>query len=973
MPQQSKVEKEILADIEVDQSSKSKRREFREKIQERADRRKQRQEEKGRVQKESRAKKEDRKKQKESQRFAESKFKTGEMSTTSMSLGLDDLDEPGSPTRSLGFESVGLKSETTSVSVNSRMLRSATTTSVLSPDEGSDGLPDSDDEGAVRRRRPMSRQTTRMSLAKGQTTSGLEEAGKKRSGTISGVLSGSLQSTGKTMLKTGTTIGLLLGVVPSKNSRDFLRRKVTRLFPSKTGVSEIKAHEENDSSGSDHTEDSEAERIKEKRRQRFAEKASKSWGSMENAGENVKARAREAVGYPENEEDWTCSLKLQRATGILWFRMVIAIRKIAVAENPPHPSLKAMVESLRFEAFIGALIVVNGIISGIDAMYLPEEAHLRPAFIPAAEYAFVVIFVLEYFLRLRADTWVWMFEPMNMFDTFVVWITGVLVVFVLEPFGIQSDYLRRLAALRVLRLGRLARAVRTLPMFHELWMLVSGVLTCTKLLFWSFVIIFVVHFMFAVVVMETITTAPEFEEDAIVQNLFGSLFYTMFTLFQFMTFDSWAIVARPIIYKMPLALPIFFLFLGIAGIVLVNLMTAIVVKNAFEAADADEEAKAQQQVQQQAKMAADLRAMFEKLDEDGSGTLTREEFTDVLDDVLFIRQMKVLDIDLEELPDIFDILDDGDGNITTEEFCLGLTRLQGVAMSRDMLRCTSRNRQLNTLFDEVRTCLGYKVDKTLGSVELNLEEAHVNLVEMQQMTAEVLKKLEEEGLHQAVRSTTTGLEEIPPPTLEDIAKREEEAQKQRDLARLGRGQTSTRSIKPPVAASENYPAIPSTWVLTRKKKLEERKHAMRAQQWEDAAPDVEQSVELPGVLKEMQAEWAARDLHVAQKSREERMMELKAEKKEEKIKILPAKLPAVLAPRKMEEEEVEGPEQKDVEAQEAVKKDVNKMNIKELKEMAESLGLEHEGLKKVQLLPLVAAKMEEVMLASQGKAIISTL
>lgn len=37
------------------------------------------------------------------------------------------------------------------------------------------------------------------------------------------------------------------------------------------------------------------------------------------------------------------------------------------------------------------------------------------------------------------------------------------------------------------------------------------------------------------------------------------------------------------------------------------------------------EAKAQQQVQQQAKMAADLRAMFEKLDEDGSGTLTRED------------------------------------------------------------------------------------------------------------------------------------------------------------------------------------------------------------------------------------------------------------------------------------------------------------------------------------------------------------
>ena len=40
---------------------------------------------------------------------------------------------------------------------------------------------------------------------------------------------------------------------------------------------------------------------------------------------------------------------------------------------------------------------------------------------------------------------------------------------------------------------------------------------------------------------------------------------------------------------MPEAVPIFALFLGVAGIVLFNLMTAIVVKNAFDAAEADEE------------------------------------------------------------------------------------------------------------------------------------------------------------------------------------------------------------------------------------------------------------------------------------------------------------------------------------------------------------------------------------------------
>lgn len=94
--------------------------------------------------------------------------------------------------------------------------------------------------------------------------------------------------------------------------------------------------------------------------------------------------------------------------------------------------------------------------------------------------------------------------------------------------------------------------------------------------------------------------------------------------------------------------------------------------------------------------------------------------------------------------------------------------------------------------------------------------------------------------------------------------------------------------------------IPSTWVLTRKKKLEERKQELRAQQWEDAAPDDVSSVEMPGVLKEMQGRWATHELRVPQKTREERLIEMKSEKeKVEKIeKVLPANLPAVWPERR---------------------------------------------------------------------------
>lgn len=64
------MEKEILADIEEDQSAKSARRAFREKIAQRAERKKQRQEGREQELKESQARKEQRRKQKETQRFA---------------------------------------------------------------------------------------------------------------------------------------------------------------------------------------------------------------------------------------------------------------------------------------------------------------------------------------------------------------------------------------------------------------------------------------------------------------------------------------------------------------------------------------------------------------------------------------------------------------------------------------------------------------------------------------------------------------------------------------------------------------------------------------------------------------------------------------------------------------------------------------------------------------------------------------
>merc|ERR1719446_503515 len=110
---------------------------------------------------------------------------------------------------------------------------------------------------------------------------------------------------------------------------------------------------------------------------------------------------------------------------------------------------------------------------------------------------------------------------------------------------------------------------------------------------------------------------------------------------------------------------------------------------------------ARAKAQAESKTKDELKLMFEDLDEDQSGALSIEEFLECLDDFAFVRKMKLLDIDLEELPDIFEILDDGDGQVDQDEFIQGMMKMQGPAMSGEMLKATCLMRLQNVHFIEL--------------------------------------------------------------------------------------------------------------------------------------------------------------------------------------------------------------------------------------------------------------------------------
>lgn len=574
--------------------------------------------------------------------------------------------------------------------------------------------------------------------------------------------------------------------------------------------------------------------------------------------EQIEAKAIENLGLPVEGEEESFQQRMQRLLGLRRIRLIIERKRVKTDNSPPaFPLARTVCTSIKFEALVGLMILFNAVTIGWDSFYTSED--VRPSLLDISEHLFTALFLGEFALRVTAHTWIWMFDPMNFFDVLLIWVTGVFVMWVAPAadtlgagFGSDVDFVRKLGCLRVLRLARLIRCIRMIPFFRELWILVKGVLDSFSLLVWSWVIIGTVHFMFAVIVLELVakseTFDPELNETELngkVDDLFGSVPRAMFSLFQIMTFDSWSGILRPMAKEMPSIMLIFGLFMGVAGIVLFNLMTAVVVKNAFDASKDDHEAQAHMKEVEERNFELKLKDMFAEMDEDGSGELSLEEFTNVLDDVNFIRTMKMLDIDLEELPDIFEILDDGDGQVSTDEFVNGIMRMQGPAMNKDMLKGTRMMNTSNTDFNIMEENMRDRVQDKLDSIEGGLDSAHIDVHHAMQMVSELLKKVDEVGVRRVFGVSKCDFPTAPKPEMATVLAAKERMD---ELERINGKSTGEGARKSMAAARKSAAALRKGAARTdqTKKKdafelLAEKKglsrqtpippaHAMRAQQ-----------------------------------------------------------------------------------------------------------------------------------------------
>jgi len=378
----------------------------------------------------------------------------------------------------------------------------------------------------------------------------------------------------------------------------------------------------------------------------------------------------------------------------------------------PRPDIHAFVASMGFEVGVAIAIVINCFLLGWEASIKP--GHFETLF-DFCENIFVFVFLVEWTLRILAFGWVWIFEWSNFADTVMVFIFGVLPKWVLPLVGIDASFIRIFTVLRCLRLARLARAVRMKPAFKELWVLIHGLTTSFRPLFWTLLIAMILLFLWGLAATEMIGKSEDFQDDEVVQELFGDLLKSMFTMFQLMTLDTWAdTIARPVIdVEGHWNFAWFFVgFIGLGVFVFWNLITAIIVNTAFEITQNDDNSKAKEFEENKKSELAALAELFLEIDTDGSGELTIDEFFGAIRNKKVCQMLAVLDVQPSELEEVWRVLDDGDGLLTIKEFTTGIRRMRGQAKAKDMADCLKRLRiatnstaELNSQADQFHSSL----------------------------------------------------------------------------------------------------------------------------------------------------------------------------------------------------------------------------------------------------------------------------
>ncbi len=215
-------------------------------------------------------------------------------------------------------------------------------------------------------------------------------------------------------------------------------------------------------------------------------------------------------------------------------------------------NIKVLLESRKFETFIIVLIVINGIILGLetDAVVMDRMGTV----LIVLDKVILGVFTIEVLARMLVYRFRFFHDPWRIFDFLVVSIS-------LIPVSGNLSILRALRILRVLRLISVMPSLKRVVGGLVAALPGMGSITCLLLL---------VFYVFSV--MATKLFGGDFPD------WFGSIGLSAYSLFQIMTLESWSMgIVRPVMEVFPMAWSFFVIFILCTSFTVLNLFIGIIV------------------------------------------------------------------------------------------------------------------------------------------------------------------------------------------------------------------------------------------------------------------------------------------------------------------------------------------------------------------------------------------------------------
>ena len=261
--------------------------------------------------------------------------------------------------------------------------------------------------------------------------------------------------------------------------------------------------------------------------------------------------------------------------------------------NRPTQRVRDLVEAPWFNHAIIVVILLNAITLGLETS--PGMMARHGELLHRLDRIALAIFVLELLLRFAAYRLRFFRDPGRLFDLVVVGVS-------LLPASGAFSVIRALRVLRVLRLVSIVPSMR--KVVNALLGALPGMGSIAALL---------LIVLYVAAVMATKLFGP------ISPGFFGDLGKTAFTLFQVMTMEGWADIARELMVQAPWAWLFFVVYILVSTFTVLNLFIAVVV-NAMQDQVADDIKETDTRLAEEAHgeralMLAELRAMRGELGE----------------------------------------------------------------------------------------------------------------------------------------------------------------------------------------------------------------------------------------------------------------------------------------------------------------------------------------------------------------------